>query len=120
MFSRNKKFQFYVRMFPPSAYIVTFLGFFENPNGIVMKMYEGTLKDLLFQSDTTLTMSNIKQMAFDIASGCKLIHSMGLIHFDIKPHNILVERVEDSDEIRCAITDFGVPFKKFVLYITFV
>ena len=87
-----------------------FLGYFENPNGMAMKMYQGTLKDLIFNKEMVYNHSNALQMISDIANGCLHIHQFGLVHFDIKPLNVLFEVTSDPSTefgIRCVISDFG-------------
>ena len=73
---------------------------------MIMKMYKGTLKDIIFHHENIFTLAQQKQMALDIATGGKQIHSFGIIHFDIKPHNILFEISKGL--ITCVISDFGV------------
>jgi serine/threonine protein kinase len=46
------------------------------------------------------------QMVKDIASGLEHLHRYDIVHFDIKPLNILVDQVSD-DEIQCVISDLG-------------
>jgi serine/threonine protein kinase len=47
-----------------------------------------------------------RKMALDIAVGMSEIHNIGVVHFDLKPGNILIEKLEDHS-MRCIICDFG-------------
>jgi serine/threonine protein kinase len=84
-----------------------------------MKLYSGTLKDFIFNEKTTFTSMDALKIAQDIILGIHHIHRFGLIHFDIKPANVLV----DYDVIhgfKCSISDFGVSyfFGNLILYLT--
>jgi len=57
----------------------------------------------------TVDLESKKQIAKDIISGIMYLHSVPLIHRDIKPGNILLTSV---NEIRAAISDFG--YSKFI------
>ena len=60
----------------------------------------GSLKDLA--KNKTLTMREIIRFSIQACSGLHNIHSKGLIHFDIKPDNILL-----SNRMEALISDFG-------------
>lgn len=60
----------------------------------------GSLKDLA--KSKILTMREIVRFSIQICSGLHNIHSKGLIHFDIKPDNILL-----SDRMEALVSDFG-------------
>lgn len=60
----------------------------------------GSLK--AFSIEKQLTVREIIRFAIQICSGLHNIHSKGLIHFDIKPDNILL-----SDRYEALISDFG-------------
>ena len=47
------------------------------------------------------------QATRDIIKGCNHIHSCGVIHFDIKPANILYKRISSMEYV-FKIADFGV------------
>lgn len=60
----------------------------------------GSLKDLA--KSRPLTIREIVRFSIQICSGLHNIHSKGLIHFDIKPDNILL-----SDRFEALVSDFG-------------
>lgn len=49
---------------------------------------------------------SVKTIVFQMFSGVKHLHSVNIVHRDIKPHNILVF-MENSDAFRVVISDFG-------------
>ena len=49
----------------------------------------------------------IYQALVDTARGCGHIHSLGIIHFDIKTANLLYKRTAD-DQYIFKVSDFGV------------
>lgn len=68
---------------------------------IAMPFYKaGSLNNLI--NSRYLTLREIIQFGCHIASGLHNIHSKGLIHFDIKPDNVLL-----SDRAEALISDFG-------------
>ena len=86
--------------------IVKLLGYCENPRVIVMKFYSMSLKSLI--SDPGFANDNFTNMkiSIDIASGMKAIHAKEVIHFDLKPQNVLID-VQADLSIFCVICDFG-------------
>jgi eukaryotic-like serine/threonine-protein kinase len=68
---------------------------------IAMPLYErGSIHSLLTRR--SLTVREIVRMGLDFLTGLHHIHLRGLIHFDVKPSNILIDASG-----KAAITDFG-------------
>ncbi|KMZ75195.1 Serine/threonine-protein kinase HT1 [Zostera marina] len=66
-------------------------------------MSQGTLKMYLHEKGPySLTMEIVLRLALDISRGMKHIHSLGVIHRDLKSDNLLL-----NDEMRVKIGDFG-------------
>ena len=84
-----------------------FLGYVDSPSGIIMKKYACTLKDIIFNSSLEVSAESSKLFATDVAKGICHLHSFEIVHFDIKPANVLVEVIGEN-ETRCVISDFGV------------
>ena len=68
---------------------------------LALPYYEnGSLKDLM--KTRNLSVREIVRLAIQICTGLHNIHSKGLIHFDIKPDNILL-----SNRFDALVSDFG-------------
>ena len=77
-----------------------------------MKKYQTNLSELIHKSImSTKTSCNL---AIDIAKGMTALHGASIIHFDLKPANILIDEIQPG-EYKPAITDFGI-FNFFYLF----
>lgn len=65
---------------------------------IVMELYEGT-----YRSDEQLSIPEVVDVGVKIAGALQTIHDGGIVHRDIKPHNIFVSAHGEP-----AIGDFGI------------
>ncbi|WOK99829.1 serine/threonine-protein kinase HT1 [Canna indica] len=66
-------------------------------------MSQGTLRMYLHKKDPySLSMETILRLALDISRGMQYLHSQGVIHRDLKSHNLLL-----NDEMRVKVADFG-------------
>jgi len=79
--------------------------FHRNEVYLVFECCKGDLKQYLnkFVKRSPLKMDKIKKLTFQILNGMSYCHSIGILHRDIKPQNILINYT--TEEIR--ITDFG-------------
>ena len=91
---------------PKSAYIVELVGYSLRPQAIVMKSYPTSLLQILETADDTTSFQVKSGLALDIAKGMELIHLHGIIHFDLKPANVLIEGNADGS-LTAVICDFG-------------
>ena len=52
-----------------------------------------------------------KQIVIDIAKALKILHEKGIMHRDIKPHNIYIKKLDDEDNRIIKLGDFGCAIK---------
>ncbi len=78
-------------------------GEFENQPYIVMQFIRGKTLDQLAQS---LSREQLARVFAEVCDGLQAAHSLGQVHRDIKPGNIMVESAEDGS-LRPYLMDFG-------------
>lgn len=79
------------------------VGFDQGLHYIIMEYVSGqTLKEYI-QEHRPLSVDQAVKFTTAIAEGLEHAHLMGLVHCDIKPHNILI-----TDTGRLKVTDFGI------------
>lgn len=74
-----------------------------------MKRYHGNLLELIFQASDwkiDLTRDLALSLALDIAQGMKSLYDIGVLHFDLKTANCLID-LTSSNQCRAVVTDFG-------------
>ncbi|MCA9694947.1 MAG: protein kinase [Myxococcales bacterium] len=70
---------------------------------LTMELIEGESVQALLGRERTLPLSRACALARDICEGLAAIHAAGVVHRDLKPGNVLIERGG-----RVVITDFGI------------
>lgn len=70
---------------------------------IIMEYVEGTTLKQYIQSHPNIPIDTAVKIAIEIGSALEEAHRNGIIHCDIKPHNILLT---DSGKVK--VTDFGI------------
>lgn len=97
--------KFIISKIPKSEY---FLNYWIEENHSNEKIYmdfvSNTLSDLVYYRSNSI--SDILDFSNQLIKGVSLLHQSGVIHRDLKPHNILVEETSKS-EYRLKIIDFG-------------
>lgn len=79
------------------------VGFDQGYHYIVMEYVEGkTLKEYI-QEKGKLSVDESVKFAIAIAEGLEHAHAMGIVHCDIKPHNMII-----TQSGRLKVTDFGI------------
>ena len=88
--------------------IIQLVGYCDAPTySIVMKFCDGSLHNLIFEQ-RVLKYGEKIQFALDIATGMGFIHSMDIVHLDLKPGNILIDCADPvANRPVAKITDFG-------------
>ena len=74
-----------------------------NINYIVMELVEGMPLSRLIKQQAPLDYNTVIDFSKQIASGLAAAHKHGIVHRDVKPHNILV-----NEDGVCKIADFGI------------
>jgi serine/threonine protein kinase/tetratricopeptide (TPR) repeat protein len=72
---------------------------------LTMKLLSGGTLTSLLRSGASIAIEDKESIARQIALGLAAIHAAGIIHLDIKPNNIMLDR--SGRELRLWITDFG-------------
>ena len=79
------------------------VGFDQGYHYIVMEYIKGeTLKEYITRHER-LSIDNAVKFTIAIAEGLEHAHAMGIVHCDIKPHNVLITK-----QGRIKVTDFGI------------
>ena len=79
------------------------VGFDQGYHYIVMDYIEGeTLKEYITRHER-ISIDNAVKFTIAIAEGLEHAHAMGIVHCDIKPHNVLITK-----QGRIKVTDFGI------------
>lgn len=79
------------------------VGFDQGYHYIVMEYIEGeTLKESITRHER-ISIDNAVKFTIAIAEGLEHAHAMGIVHCDIKPHNVLITK-----QGRIKVTDFGI------------
>ena len=80
------------------------VGFDQGFHYIVMEYVSGcTLKEYIQHHGAQVTVQEAVKITVAIAEGLEHAHMMGIVHCDVKPHNILI-----TDSGRVQVTDFGI------------
>ena len=91
------------RLSHPNIVNIYDVGFDENVHYIVMEFVRGeTLKDYI-EKHGHLTIVDAIRITFDIGEALEHAHRNGIVHCDIKPHNILL-----TETGRVKVADFGI------------
>ena len=88
--------------------LIMFLGYVETPNGIVMKRYLCSFRDVLKDKDTypSLSKEQICEWTQQIATGMQEVHRFNVVHLDLKPLNVLMDKQADG-RLVAVVSDFG-------------
>lgn len=68
----------------------------------IMEFLPGGSLDTLLHSFGSLPVESVRRYLRDIVSGLAYLHSMDIVHCDIKPHNVLL-----AMDGQCKLSDFG-------------
>ncbi len=99
----RKESQAAARLSDPNIVSIYDVGKENNIHYIVMEYIEGPSLGEIIEKEAPLSESRVIGLTRQIASGLRAAHQKGIIHRDIKPHNILI-----SKDGVVKIADFGI------------
>jgi serine/threonine-protein kinase len=73
---------------------------------IAMELIEGSSLSTLLRARGHLSLDEVRGLVRDVAAGLRAVHSAGIIHRDVKPHNVML--TADREGARWKIVDFGI------------
>lgn len=74
-------------------------------NYFTMPLYQSDLKNFISTKSGFLGSETIRDISYQILMGVYYMHSIGMIHRDIKPQNILIDHIEDRYNV--VLSDIG-------------
>ena len=88
-----------------SEHIIELVGYTDDPELVVLtRLYpNGSLSGLIHDQSKSYDKALITMMAHGIAKGMEVIHSLRIVHYDLKPANLLL-----GENNMPVISDFGV------------
>ena len=86
-----------------SPHVVTIYDLIEDPLALVMAYLPGVDLKRLIRRRGPLPAAEVARIAAQVLEGLAAAHRAGIVHRDVKPHNILV----DEETERAWLTDFG-------------
>lgn len=99
----RKEAQAVAKLSHPNIVSVYDVGQERDTHFIVMEYIEGRNLKQIIKENGKLPVSQAEDIAGQICAGLQDAHEHGIVHRDIKPHNILV-----TDNGRVKVTDFGI------------
>jgi predicted Ser/Thr protein kinase len=73
---------------------------------IAMELIEGATLATILRERGRLSMDEVRALVRDVSEGLRAVHAAGVIHRDLKPHNVMLTTSRDG--ARWKIVDFGV------------
>lgn len=93
-----------------SKNVVKLHQFGQAPGGVLfiaMERLEGKDLAAILRNKSRLNLSRTKDLVDDVCEAMIQAHSVGIIHRDIKPHNIFAAKTEDGESV-WKVLDFGI------------
>ena len=74
---------------------------------LTMEFLEGETLAARIKREGSVPLNEAIQIAHQVAAALDAAHSLGIVHRDIKPGNIVLSSAEDGRGFRAVVTDFG-------------
>jgi len=86
--------------------IVKLIGFTDD-QWIVMPLYPSNLATVIYNINIPLSPDQCFDLVQDIVCGMAALHSIGVVHLDLKPLNVLLNLDSVEQTFQAKICDFG-------------
>ncbi|GFO02319.1 serine/threonine-protein kinase/endoribonuclease ire1 [Plakobranchus ocellatus] len=74
---------------------------------IALELCAATVQDYIEQRYSPPIQLKAEDILYQAMAGIKHLHSLDIVHRDVKPHNVLISLPNSKNEVRCMISDFG-------------
>ncbi|XP_076451034.1 serine/threonine-protein kinase/endoribonuclease IRE1-like [Babylonia areolata] len=74
---------------------------------IAVELCAATLADFVAGKDMPGPMPDMKTILYQAMNGIAHLHSLEIVHRDVKPHNVLISMPDAKGQVRAMISDFG-------------
>ncbi|RUS89808.1 hypothetical protein EGW08_002420 [Elysia chlorotica] len=74
---------------------------------IALELCAATVQDYIEQRYSPPVKLKPEEILFQAMAGINHLHSLDIVHRDVKPHNVLISLPNSKNEVRCMISDFG-------------
>ena len=88
-----------------SVFVVEVYKYFDNRNEYIMEYLDYSAKEFYEKFPSKLDFGHRMRFVYQFLRGISYIHSKGLLHRDLSPHNVMIKIYDDSELIK--ICDFG-------------
>jgi hypothetical protein len=92
-----------------SPFVATVLGIGGHDSDLpylAMELIEGSTLATILRERGHLSVEEVRALVRDVADGLRAVHAAGIIHRDVKPHNVMLTATREGT--RWKIVDFGV------------
>ncbi|GFR93988.1 serine/threonine-protein kinase/endoribonuclease ire-1 [Elysia marginata] len=74
---------------------------------IALELCAATVQDYIEQRYSPPVKLKAEEILYQAMAGINHLHSLDIVHRDVKPHNVLISLPNSKNEVRCMISDFG-------------